>query len=301
MQRITKVDSAARPGWWPIVAFAIAFHLVLFAMGAAMAATPSWQPNATERLVKLPSTYLKKAIDRDFADSELAIALRDTTSNIGLKSQTLADLQAAIDQAEGDVKTELRHQFLAEKREFINLMGQRQELRRKQVEIKIRLYERLLKKLERRGSAASPTKVALLEKQEEARQRFANSVAQVDMKLFGSSVAGESRYSREYAKNMEAIETLVQAIKGHPMNAEPEIDGQPVSKPEYVRQLITENESSLAILDQEENILGYMAKLVALDAMALSEEVAGDELPEDLTDDDGEFSLSNTVDIFVTN
>ncbi len=300
MQYLSHVEDTPRPRMSSALALAVGVHLALGTIGAALAETPSWQPSATERLVKLPSTYLNKAIDRDFAESELAVALNDTTTRIGLKSQTLADLQAAIEQAEGDVRTELRHQFLAEKREFINLMGERQELHAKRIRTKIRLYERLLKKLEGRGRAMSPAKAALMQKQEEALQRFENSVASVDLKLFNSTVEGESKYQKDYAKNMAAIEQLVQAIKEHPMNVEPEIDGQPVSKPDYLRQLIAQNEANLAIVDQEENILGYMAKLVALDAMALSEEVSGGEFADGVVGEDGEFSLSSSVDLFIS-
>ena len=54
------------------------------------------------------------------------------------------------------------------------------------------------------------------------------------------------------------------------MNQLPEIMEISLAKktPSPIDQL---TESELAILDQEENILGYMAKLIALDAMALSE------------------------------
>ena len=300
MKTITPIEETGRPRMTTVIALAVGIHLALGTAGVALAEAPAWQPSATEKLVKLPASYLKKAIDRDFAESGLAMALNDTTSQIGLKSQTLSDLQAAIDQAEGEVRTELRHQFLAEKREFINLMGERQELRKKQIKTKVRLYERLLRKLERRERGQSPAKVALLEKQSEARQRFENSVAAVDIKLFGSTIEGESKYHKEYAKNMAAIESLVSAIKDHPMNAEPEINGEPVSKPEYLRQLIAENEATLAIVDQEENILGYMAKLVALDAMSLSEEVAGGEFADGVTDEEGELSISSAVDLFIT-
>lgn len=273
-------------------------YLVMALTSPAAAGTPSWQPNASERLVKLPSTYLKKAIDRDFEESDLAAAMSDVGSRIAGKSRTLEDLQAAVEQAEGEVKTELRHQFLAEKQEFIRLVGERQELRQKQINIRIRVYEKLLAKLERRGAGSSPAGERLLEKQKEARQRFENSVAAVDMKLFGSAAAGESKYARDYSKNMAVIETLVRAVKKHPMSAEPEIDGRPISKQDYLRQLIASNESSLALLDQEESILGYMAKLVALDAMALAEEVATDDGGVDGVEN-GELSVLSAVDFFI--
>ena len=300
MQPISSSNRTVSSGLIAGIAFGICFFLVFFLATSSWAATPSWQPSASERLVKLPSNYLKKAVDRDFADSELAGALGDVNSRVQLKGQTLGDLQAAIDKAEGEVKTELRHQFLAEKQEFIKLMGEQQEMRRKQVETKIKLYERLLAKLERRGAGMTPTKAKLIENQKAARERFEGTVSDVDMAIFGSAAISESRYSQEYAKNMTAIEALVQAIKEHPMTAEPEINGQPVSKQDYMRQLIADNQARVAIIDQEETLLGYMAKVVALDAMALSEEVAAEDFEDTgVTDDDGEVSLSAAVDFFV--
>jgi hypothetical protein len=65
-----------------------------------------------------------------------------------------------------------------------------------------------------------------------------------------------------------------------------------------LRQLIANNGSSLALLDQEENILGYMAKLVALDAMALAEEVAADDGGADGVEMN-ELSVSSAVDFFI--
>ena len=55
------------------------------------------------------------------------------------------------------------------------------------------------------------------------------------------------------------------------MTAEPTLNGEVVGKADYVRGLLSRSEAELAILDQEEDILGFMAKLVALDAMALAE------------------------------
>ena len=307
MTQLSQVHDRSRSGLWIGIGFAVTFHLVLLASMAAWAASsatatpgsPAWRPNASERLVKLPSTYLKKAIDRDFADSELGTALQDVGSRIGLKAQTLGDLQSATDKADGEVRTELRHQFLAEKQEYIKLMGERQEMQRKHLKTKVRLYERLLRKLERRHQGMTPTKAKLLEQQDTARQRFEGSVAKVDMNLFGSAAVAESKYAREYTKNMSAIEQLVSAIKEHPMSAQLEVDGQAISKQDYLRKLIADTEADVAIIDQEETILGYMAKLVALDAMALSEEVGEDEFA-DGEGEDGELSVSSAVDFFIT-
>ena len=241
-----------------------------------------WRPAPTERLVKLPSTYLKKAIERDFSESGLADAIGDLDVRLALKGKTLSDLRDASDEAEGGVRTELRHQFLAEKREYVKFLGERQDFRRKQLRTKVRLYERILRDLERKTPANEATQ-QLLKKQEEASERLNRSTLNVDMKVFGSGVGKEGKYSREYQQNLNAIQTLMAALKDHPMNAEAEIDGRQVGKKEYVRQLVANAESDIALLDQEKNILGYMAKLVALDAMMLAEN-----LDEDLADGSGD-------------
>ena len=101
MQHLSETNRVAPAGLLAGIAFGTVFFLVLFLATGALAATPSWQPSASERLVKLPSSYLKKAIDRDFAESELSSALDDLKSRAALKTQTLKDLQAAIDKADG--------------------------------------------------------------------------------------------------------------------------------------------------------------------------------------------------------
>ena len=83
------------------------------------------------------------------------------------------------------------------------------------------------------------------------------------------------------------------------MNAEALVDGDPVSKQDYLRHLLADAESDIAILEQENAVLGYMAKLVALDAMALAE---GIEDPSSLAldgsnEEDG--VLVSVVDLFV--
>lgn len=82
------------------------------------------------------------------------------------------------------------------------------------------------------------------------------------------------------------------------MNAEAELDGQQVGKKEYVRQLAANAESGMALLDQEDTILGYMAKLVALDAMALAENLDED-LAEELDAEDKTMSVSSAIGFFI--
>jgi hypothetical protein len=246
----------------------------------------NWSPTSSERLVKLPSTYLKKAIDQDFAKSALAVALNDTGEEIKFKVKTLEDLRGAIERADGDLRTELQHQYLAEKRAYLTLVANHQSMRAKRARTKIRVYERLLRKMRRNKGGLTPQRVALIEKQKQARSRFEAAAPKVDAKLFRSALLSESKYAREYARNVSAIEKLVQAINSHPMNERADLDGKGIGKEDFIRQLVGESEADLAVLDQEKTVLGYMAKLVALDAMALTEslETDGIEVAEGETD-----------------
>ncbi len=278
------------------------FTMMLLAVAAPSSADTdprhsSWNPVASEKLVKLPGSYLKKAVENDFSHSGLAAALRDVETSMGLKTQTLADLQSAIEQADGELKIDLQHQFLAEKRNYLELVGQHQDLQREQLTTKMRLYERLLGKLGRDDAAMTPARRALVEKQDDARRRLESSISKVDMKLFSTPMISQSKYALEYSKNVVAVERLVQAIKEHPMNAQSELNGRAVTKQEFLRQLVADTQAELAIVDQEETIFGYMAKLISLDALALTEAVAdGDRGP------DGETQTSDlaiAVDYFI--
>ena len=280
----------------------------MFLVGTMTVSVPSWaavendgwNPVVSERLIKLPANYLKKAVDHDFSKSALAAAIADNRELTKLKTLTLRDLQSAIEGAEGELRIELRHQFLAEKRAYLKLVARTQDLRRRQADTKIKLYGRMLDKLGAKTATMTPQRAALVEKQKAAQKRFQSSIGAVDMKLFGNAAMTQSKYSQEYAKNVASIERLVAAIESHPMNRRAEIDGQAVSKQDYLRQIITKAEADVALLDQEETVLGYMAKLIALDAMALSDAVVADELAPGAAPVAQGASVNAAIDICVT-
>ena len=144
----------------------------------------------------------------------------------------------------------------------------------------------------------TPARLALIEKQEAAKQRLERSIAQVDLKMFSTPMLGQSKYAKDYAKNVVAIERLVQAINAHPMNAESMLNGQTVTKKQYLQHLVAETEGELQIIDQEETILGYMAKLIALDALALTEELS--ETASFDEEQNEEVGITAAVDFFIT-
>ena len=281
----------------PAAALALMIALAAPAALAKAPADPTWRPEVSERLVKLPATYLKKSLDRDFAKSGLGLAIQDLDDEIGFKSRTLGDLHGAIGKADGEVRTELRHQLLAEKRAYLEMVSRKHALRRRHVVAKKRVLEGLMARIGRDAASMTPARETLIASQVAARQRFEATVPAVDIKLLATSAAPESRYSREYGKNLTAMETLMRAIDDHPMNAQPVIDGQAVSKADYLRQLIADTDAEIALIQQEESILGYMAKLIALDATALSEQVGDAErIDSDVTERTG---ITSVVDLFV--
>lgn len=256
----------------------------------------AWRPAVTERLVKLPGSSLKKAIDRDFSRSPLAEALRDAEAEIALKVQTLKDLQHAIDQADGEIQVELKHQFLAEKKEYLKLIQEQHKMRGKHLKTRIRVYQRLLGKLERAAAAKTPGHATLVQRQAEARVRLARTSERIDTDLFATSVTSNSKYAREYAKNMAAINALMARIEIHPMKGKLDVAGDAKDKPGFVRRLLVDAEADLQILQQESEIVGLMAKVVALDALGLSEEIA-EEQPID--DDLPSADVAAAVDLFI--
>ena len=67
---------------------------------------------------------------------------------------------------------------------------------------------------------------------------------------------------------------LAATIDSHEMNEAPDIEGLSTDKRGYIQRLLQDAETERALLDQREVVVSYMAKLVALDAMALADAVA---------------------------
>ena len=257
----------------------------------------NWNPAVTERLVKLPQSHLKKSLDRDFARSALADALSNTEEEIKLKVDTLGDLRKAAEQAEGELRIELRHQLLAEKSAYLNLVKQRQDLRRRHFEKRKKVYSRILKKVLRKQGGNTVERQELVRQQQQAQVRFQRSAETVDMKVFATFDAPDSQYAKEYARNLSAASALMQAINAHPMHQQIEPEA-PKDKATYLRRLVSEADSQIALVSQEEEIVGYMAKLVALDAAALVDQLQSDTETAD-ADDERPSPLTSALNHFI--
>lgn len=264
-----------------------------------------WTPRASEKLIKLPGDHLRRAVENDFRRSELASAISNADEKVGYKKSTLQDLKAALNQnagADEEVQMDLEYQLIGEKQAYLSLARERQQLKRKKAQTRIRLYEKLLSKMTRKEASMSPQKALLVDQQKQAQSRFQGSLGKIDTELMQSSVTSQSKYATEYAKNMSAIENLVSAINNHPMNQAPTVDGVQVTQADFVRNMIAQNQAELALIDQEDMVLGYMAKLVSLDALALAENISVAENGEDVVAvEEPRNSITSTVDLFINN
>jgi hypothetical protein len=291
----------------PFRAFAIAVLMTTalaapaFTAPAMAAPNDSWTPSASERLMKLPGETLKRAVESDFKRSPLAAAISETDAETGAKKTSLADMKAAIARAEGPVRRDLEIRFLEEKKAFITLMKEQQDLRSKRARTQQRLYQRLLDKMRRDQRAESPAVADLRKRQQSARARMEGVVDSGAIDLMQTPGMEESRYGQEYRRNVAAIQSLVDAIDRHPMNQAPTQSGVPISQADFLRQLVAENQAAIALIDQEKQVLGFMAKLVSLDALALSDDIGfavndadTDQYPRDNPND-----ITAAVDLFV--
>lgn len=272
----------------------ILFALIVLALHPRLVAADQaggWSPMSSERLVRLPPQYLKKSLEHDFAASGLAQALRQVDERIGLKGQTIAELRDAVGQAEGETEIELRHRLLAEKQAYIEQMSERVRLRRQGLMARRSVLEQGLNRLESNAPAASEARAELMARQDKARSRFQAASTRADIAAMALPGEPQSSYSRAHAANVAAIERLANTIARHPLNASASRDATPRSRQDVIRDLLGETEAQLALLDQEVEIIGHMARLVALDATAVSLHLTQGDSPENARSD----GLGDTV------
>ena len=277
------------------LAFALTLGVIGYSAGNTAYAnteTTAWQAPSIETLSKLPVTNVSSSVDRNFRSSGLAGQIQSKAQDIQAKAGTMQDLAQALESAEGPIHTEIRHQQLMAKKDFVALNGERNELRRKAGEKKLKVYQALLRKYQAERNSQEPEMIELAQMQEAARARLEQTTVQVDDALFANSPAhSDSRYNSEYTGMLSQIEQLQKKINNHIGNKEPMVDGKIVDKEEYLAAMIHDAEVELALLKQEDQLIGLMSKLVALDSRVLSEEVAA----QAALDDNGLEYMGNPV------
>jgi hypothetical protein len=253
-------------------------------MQPSLASTLSdWKPNLSEKILLLPPQHLEQAIDNDFSKSLLAQDLSDIDQQLSNQVSHIQSLQDAETQYSGEENIEIRHQILEGKKSYVELMGAQLDLKRERLTTKLNYLKRLMNKAKRKGARLEETS-ELRALQENAVQRANAAENTLRDDLFETSLGEESKFSQHYAKNKQAIAQLRSLIESHPMNSQLSSVG-PDSTVGHLNNLILSADAELAVIDMESEILGYMARVLALDAMALAEDVAivsygGEGLPE---------------------
>ncbi|MGB2097734.1 MAG: hypothetical protein ACPHW5_08060 [Candidatus Puniceispirillales bacterium] len=232
-----------------------------------------WTPMISEKILILPPKHLETAIEQDFDRSPLASELGSIEQTINSQVSFLSQLQSDLALYEGQQQLEARHQLISGKRDYIQLMGEQIQLKKKRLEVKLGIYDRLLRK-----SKQSSYENSQSAQFDDLHSAVADRAARVDSSLrddlFTSTMMPETKFAQAYAENQSAISQLVEAIESHPSNRIGQsLDGEPVSREEELRLSMQDIESELAILSMEEDVLGHMAKLVSLDAQAFADDL----------------------------
>lgn len=268
----------------PVIYVAVTLGVISVCMQPSLASTLSeWKPNLSEKILLLPPQHLEQAIDNDFSKSLLAQDLSDIDQQLSNQVSHIQSLQQAETQYSGEENIEIRHQILEGKKSYVELMGTQLDLKRERLTTKLNYLKRLMNKAKRKGARLEETS-ELRALQENAVQRANAAENTLRDDLFETSLGEESKFSQHYSKNKQAIAQLKSMIESHPMNGQLSSAGAD-STVGHLNNLILSAEAELAVIDMESEILGYMARLLALDAMALAEDVAiesygADGLPE---------------------
>ncbi|PCJ34852.1 MAG: hypothetical protein COA99_14255 [Moraxellaceae bacterium] len=277
-----------------------------------------WQPGASEKLIRMPAKYIDATIERNFQQSSLASGIRALDAQIQLEVVRMKEAHQAVEALDGDTgerSVDARHQFLTAKSNYLGLLHEKHQLAERTLNKKAKLYQRVLDKLQHEKEKASdPVTIDLVAKQQAARARLNKTVGQVD-ELLSSRMSGKtssvddnnnkpssfkpSKYQREYSENLAKVQKLKQAIQKHAANENPMPAGMSLNREQYVRYLLTGVDGDLALLDQERLMLGYMAKLVALDAQALEHEITYNAPDQEAKKIKQQIRLANTADLFM--
>jgi hypothetical protein len=233
----------------------------------------TWQPQISEKILMLPSKHLENAVERDFASSPLASDMETLHEDIQSKATAIDKLQENQHLYEGSESLEVTHQIIAGKRDYLEMMSGQLDLKRQQLDTKRSLYQRLM--LQAKSSSIRSPQVAQHHLAIDAAHARSSAVeTQLRDELFFSTTLEESKFGSEYAENRAAIEKLRAAISNHPANQQIVVNGEPVTKAEELNGLMLGVEAELALLNMEQEVIGFMAKLLSLDAMAFAEQLA---------------------------
>jgi len=259
-----------------------------------------WQPVSSEKLIRMPAKYMDVSVEKNFQQSSLASGIQALDAQIQLEATRMQEAHQGLEGVDGEQTVALRHQFLMAKSQYLELMHEKHQLAELALNKKADIYQRVLQKMQNNKAIASdPIRAELVARQQGARARLTKTVGQVDQLLAQTLSDQPSKYQQEYSVNLAKVERLKQAIQQHSANETPMLEGQSLNREQYVRYLLSHIDSDLALLDQERLMLGYMAKLVALDAQALEHEITYSTPDKQIDQVKDQLRLVNNADLFM--
>ncbi|WP_052379826.1 MULTISPECIES: hypothetical protein [unclassified Pseudoalteromonas] len=227
----------------------------------------SWQPVASDKLIRLPVNIIEKRVEQDFNMSPMASRVSNIEKEMLNTVNKMKVLGEQLSNAQDEDLIEQRHALLQQKSHYLDLLQESQNLRQRALVTKQDLYLNILDKMTAQNqSNSSSLGYQLRQSQKAARVRMEKMITRVDQHLVNGGYDEASPYATEYATNLDKINQLKNKISQHSANKSPTLNGVEVTSQEYLRQLLIDVSSEQSLLDQESLLLSYMARLVALDA-----------------------------------
>ena len=231
-----------------------------------------WKPQIVEKMYVLPPQHLNKVLNNDFNKSILALNLQNKDNKIKNKIDKINELSSLFPSTSQEENLEIKHQIIINKRDYIKDMNDLLGMKKQKLVTKKNIFNKIKKRINLK-SFNSKHNNAFLENRKDAIKR----AQKLDFKILESTsynTSKKSKYFEQYQVNKNAINTLKLAIEKHPMSNKNILSEDPKNKMEAIRSYIHNIETEIAVLEMKEQIINYMAKIVALDAMQLAEKVS---------------------------
>ena len=234
-----------------------------------------WKPQIVEKMYVLPPKHLNKVLNNDFNKSLLAINLQNTDNKIKNRIEKISELNSLLPGSSKEEGLEIQHQIIINKRDYIKDMNDLLIMKKEKLNTKKIFFKKIKKKF-KGNSLKNKTTSNFLNNKSSAIQRS----QKLDFKILENTsynLSKRSKYFKQYQINKDAVKKLKLSIEKHPMSNKNILYKDPLNKVEAINNYVHEIDTEIAVLEMKEQMINYMAKIVALDAMSLAEKVAFDD------------------------
>ena len=261
----------------------------------ANSSVEEWKPQIVEKMYVLPPQHLNKVLNNDFNKSILALNLQNKDELIKNKIDKINELSSLLPGASVEETLVIKHQIMINKRDYIKDMNDLLKMKKQKLVTKKMIFNKIKKRINQKSFSNKANNV-FLENKNNAIER----AQKIDFKILESTshnTSKKSKYFEQYQVNKDAINSLKLAIEKHPMSKQNILSKDPKNKMEAIRSYIHNIETEIAVLEMKEQIINYMAKIVALDAMQLAESVSEINV-NSITDNSNNNDPTNVISIF---